>query len=222
MMLLPILASVLLLSPPLQMAAVAREMHAVPLDVHRFKVLGEEYDPENPHQQAPTYYHTVNDGHQSFIRGIYLPPQSTVTLFQDVPDVLHHGVRRMQWRWRAQVLPRNGNECANGLGDSAAAVYITWKRGLRWYSLKFIWSTDAPVGATCNRIRNPFVASDSIVLRSGPATNGWEEEAVDPEELFRQHFDSDVPELQGIGLMTDGDQTGSMSAADYAGFVLFK
>jgi len=128
----------------------------------------------------------------------------------------------MQWRWRAQVLPRNGNECASGLGDSAAAVYITWKRGLRWYSLKFIWSTDAPVGATCNRIRNPFVASDSIVLRSGPATNGWEEEVVDPEELFRQHFDRDVPELQGIGLMTDGDQTGSMSAADYAGFVLYK
>jgi len=28
--------------------------------------------------------------------------------------------------------------------------------------------------------------------------------------------------LQGIGIMSDGDQTGSMSAADYAGFVLFK
>ena len=222
MMLLLMLASVLLLSPPLQPAAVARQMHAVPLDVHKFKVLGEEYDPENPHQQAPTYYHTVDDGQQSFVRGIYLPPQSTVTLFQDVPDELHQGVRRMQWRWRAQVLPRHGNECASGLGDSAAAVYITWKRGLRWYSLKFIWSTGAPVGATCNRIRNPFVASDSIVLRSGPATNGWEEEVVDPEELFRQHFDRDVPELQGIGLMTDGDQTGSMSAADYAGFVLYK
>ena len=81
MMLLLMLASVLLLSPPLQPAAVARQMHAVPLDVHKFKVLGEEYDPENPHQQAPTYYHTVDDGQQSFVRGIYLPPQSTVTLF---------------------------------------------------------------------------------------------------------------------------------------------
>ena len=33
---------------------------------------------------------------------------------------------------------------------------------------------------------------------------------------------ADVPELQGIGVMSDGDQTGSISAADYAGFVLFK
>ena len=223
MTLLAITASVLVLSRPLQPAAVARQIHAVQLDVHRFKVLGEQYDPENPHQQTPTYYQTIDDAQQSFIRGIYLPPQSTVTLFQDIPDELRHGVRRMQWRWRAQVFPRNGNECASGLGDSAAAVYVTWKRGLRWYSLKFVWSTDAPVGATCNRIRNPLVASDSIVLRSGPPTDCWEEETVDPEELFRQHFaDKDVPELQGIGIMSDGDQTGSMSAADYAGFVLFK
>ena len=33
---------------------------------------------------------------------------------------------------------------------------------------------------------------------------------------------AEVPELQGIGVMSDGDQTGSISAADYAGFVLFK
>ena len=221
------LASMLVLSPPLQPAAVTPQMRAVPLDVHRFKVLGEQYDPENPHHETPTYYRIINDGGQSFIRGTYLPPQSTVTLFQDVPDELHHGVRRMQWRWRALDLPQGGNECANGLGDSAAAVYVTWKRGLRWYSLKFIWSTDAPVGATCNRIRNPFVASDSIVLRSGPATEGWEEEVIDPEDLFRQHFangdpGADIPELRGIGLMTDGDQTVSTSAADYAGFVLYR
>src|SRR5438445_1363148 len=215
MMLLLMLASVLLLSPPLQPAAVARQMHAVPLDVHKFKVLGEEYDPENPHQQAPTYYHTVDDGQQSFVRGIYLPPQSTVTLFQDVPDELHQGVRRMQWRWRAQVLPRHGNECASGLGDSAAAVYITWKRGLRWYSLKFIWSADAPVGATCNRIRNPFVASDSIVLRSGRATNGWEAEVVDPEELSGPHFARDAPALKGTGFMREGAETATVRVRDY-------
>ena len=98
---------------------------------------------------------------------------------------------------------------------------------MRWYSLKFIWSSEAPLGATCNRMRNPFVASDSIVLRTGRVSTGWVEETIDPEELFRQHFSngdprSEVPELQGIGLMSDGDQTGSISAADYAGFVLYK
>src|SRR5438105_13512540 len=98
MMLLLILASVLLLSPPLQPAAVVAQMQAVPLDVHKFKVLGEEYAPENPHQQAPAYYHTVDDGQQSFVRGIYLPPQSTVTPLQDVPAEVHHGVGRVRAR----------------------------------------------------------------------------------------------------------------------------
>src|SRR5437764_7102776 len=226
MLLVPTLGAVLLLATVQQPDGV-RQLRAVPLDVHRFQVLGQQYDPENPHNPDPTYYQTIDDPQESFIRGVYQPPRPTVTLFQGVPDELHHGVRRMQWRWRAQVLPRRGNECASGLGDSAAAVYVTWKRGLRWYSLKFIWSSEAPLGATCNRMRNPFVASDSIVLRTGAVSSGWVEETIDPEELFRQHFSngdprSEVPELQGIGLMSDGDQTGSISAADYAGFVLYK
>src|SRR5207248_11800901 len=140
---------------------------------------------------------------------LYPPPHATVTLFQEVPDELHRGVRRMQWRWRAQVLPRKGNECASGLGDSAAAVYVTWKRGLRWYSLKFIWSSEAPLGATCNRMRNPLVASDSIVLRTGTVSAGWVEEAIDSVALFRQHVangdtGSDGPAQQGLGVMRDG------------------
>ena len=31
-----------------------------------------------------------------------------------------------------------------------------------------------------------------------------------------------MPELQGIGILTDGDQTQSLSVADYAGFVFYK
>jgi hypothetical protein len=221
MTILPTLAALLLLAP-IQPGG-SLELRAVPLDVHRFKVLGQkDYDPESPHAPEPTYYRTIDDPQESFIRGVYQPPGASVTLFQSVPDELHHGVRRMQWRWRALALPRKGNECANGLGDSAAAVYVTWKRGLRWYSLKFIWSADAPLGATCNKVRNPFVVSDSIVLRTGATSPGWVEETIDPEALFRQHFGNDVPELQGIGLMSDGDQTNSVSAADYAGFVLYK
>src|SRR5262249_7571490 len=92
---------------------------------------------------------------------------------------------------------------------------------------KFIWSTDAPLGATCNRIRNPLLASDSIVLRTGASSGDWSEETIDPEALFREHFldgdpNGDIPELQGIGLLRDGDQTNSMSEDDCTGFVLSK
>jgi Protein of unknown function (DUF3047) len=208
-------------------AANGSRVRPFPLEVREFRILDERYDPENPHAEVKSYYQVFDDGHDRYIHGLYLPPRDTVTLFHEVPDPLRNGVRRLTWRWRANVLPRKGNECAPKLGDSAANVYVTWKRGMRWYSLKFVWSTEAPVGATCNKIRNPFTASDSIVLRSGATSIGWVEESIDPEALFRDHFaggdpNAEVPELQGIGLMSDGDQTNSASGADFADFVLYK
>jgi hypothetical protein len=191
-----------------------------PIDVRRFKVLERDSGPSN-------YYRVIDEQPQSFIRGVYETPSGTVTLFSAVPDELRRGVRRMRWRWRALVLPLGGNECVAGRGDSAANVYVTWKRGLRWYSLKFVWSSEAARNTTCNGIRSPLVFSDSIVLRSGGPLGVWHDEEIDPDALFREHFadgdpDAKVPELQGIGLMSDGDQTRSLSAADYAGFILYK
>ena len=76
------------------------------------------------------------------------------------------------------------------------------------------------MGQVCNKTRNPFVVSDSIVLRRGGGGSRWQEEAIDPDALFREHFGADVPELQGVGILTDGDQTKRVSVADYAGFTL--
>jgi len=193
---------------------------AFPLDVRRFQVLQRDSGPTS-------YYWLVDDPFERFIRGVYTPPLETVTLFADVGDGMRRGVERIRFRWRAWVLPLNGNECVPGRGDAAANVYIAWKRGLRWYSVKLAWSSDAPVGATCNSIRNPLVATDTIIVRSGSPTGVWHEEEIDPDALFREHFEggnpaAEVPELQGIGILTDGDQTRSMSAGDYAGFVLYK
>jgi hypothetical protein len=122
-----------------------------------------------------SYYWIIEEPGDSFIRAIYKPPLQTVTLFANVGDALRKGVDKIRFRWRAWVMPVAGNECVPGRGDSVANVYIAWKRGLRWYSVKLVWSTD----------------------------------------------DAEVPGLQGIGIMTDGDQTNSTSAADYAGFVLY-
>jgi Protein of unknown function (DUF3047) len=195
-------------------------LRAYPMDIREFRVLQRDSGPRN-------YYRRVTEGSEELIRGVYSPQLQTVTLFAPLPEALHRGVRLMRFRWRALVLPRGGNECVDGRGDAAANVYVTWKHGMRWYSLKLIWSTEAAVGATCSVTRNPFVASDSIILRSGQPTGLWHEEEIEPDALFRQHFEggnpnAEVPELQGIGILTDGDQTRSVSAADFAGFVFYK
>ena len=183
------------------------------LDVHSFRVVESYSGPVS-------YYKLVEDPEGAYIRAVYRPPLETVTLATEVPEALRQSTRLVRWKWRAQVLPRKGNECEPGYGDSAAVVYISWKRGLKWYSLKYVWSTDGAKGSVCDKKRNLFVVQDTVILESGGPTNVWKEERVDPTAEFRAHFEGDVPDLVGIGLMSDGDQTNSVSAADYAGFVL--
>jgi len=189
---------------------------AATLDVHSFKVL------EN-YSGPVSYYKIVEDPAQPFIRAVYRPPLETVTLGAEVPESFRQRPGRLRWKWRAQVLPKDGNECADGKGDSAAVVYVSWKRGLKWYTLKYVWSATGVKGRVCDQKRNIFVAQDTVILESGPPVGEWKEEEIDPTAEFRAHFEggnpnADVPDLAGLGIMSDGDQTKSISAADYTGF----
>jgi hypothetical protein len=133
----------------------------------------------------------------------------------------------LSWRWRAQALPIGGNECVKTKSDSAAVVYVTWRRGLRWYALKYVWSSSVQRGTVCEKKRNPFRAQDTIVLESGGPLNEWRTVELNPDAEFRRHFEpgdasAAVPDLIGVGLMSDGDETASKSSADWADFVLKK
>jgi len=196
----------------------ARSPQVTAIDVHAFRVLESYSGPVS-------YYKIVNDPAMPFIRATYRSPLETVTLGAEVPENLRQRTRHVRWKWRVQAFPKGGNECKGGFGDSAAVVYVSWKRGLRWYSLKYVWSTEAEVGSVCDQKRNLFVAQDTVVLRSGGALNEWRTEDVETSAEFRAHFEggnpnAEVPDLVGIGLMSDGDQTRSASAADYAAFEL--
>ena len=186
------------------------------LDVHDFQIVKRNSGPVN-------YYEVREDPQGAFIHGVYRPPLETVTLGIEAPDDLKTSAKRLRWRWRALTLPVHGDECKDEPKDSAAAIYVSFRRGFKWYALKYIWSSEATVGVTCNQKRNLFVAQDSIVLRSGGPLNQWVTEEIDLAVEFRRHFAggdpaADVPRFMGIGLLTDGDQTMSESAADYTGF----
>jgi len=191
----------------------ASALKEVKIDVHSFKVVESYSGPVS-------YYKLVEDPDNAFIRAVYRPPLETVTLAAEVPEALRQSTRRVRWKWRAQVFPNKGNECSPGYGDSAAVVYISWKRGLKWYSIKYVWSTEARKGDVCDQKRNLFVVQDTVILESGGPSNVWKEESIDPSAEFRAHFEGDVPDFVGVGIMSDGDQTRSISAAYYAGFTL--
>jgi hypothetical protein len=71
------------------------------------------------------------------------------------------------------------------------------------------------------------LAQETVALESGGPTGVWRQEDVDLKAEFRRHFDDgdprgDVPDFVGVGIMTDGDDTQTDSAADYADFVLVR
>ena len=169
------------------------------------------------------YYTVHNEGLFPFIRGSYRPPFETAVLGYQVSDGERSQVRFLHWKWRAVTLPNGGNECQAGKGDSAAVIYVSWRRMLRWYTVKYVWSSVGPRGATCDKRSNPFMAQDTVILETGGPLGEWRDESIDLDAEFRKHFadgapSASVPDFMGVGLMTDGDQTHSESVGDYAAF----
>jgi hypothetical protein len=193
-------------------------LQAAAINVHGFRVVESYSGPVS-------YYKIVEDPQEPYIRASYRPPLETVTLGVEIPENLRKETKRVRWKWRVLALPKGGNECKPGLGDSGAVVYVSWKRGLKWYSLKYTWSTTGTKGDVCDQKRNLFVVQDTVILQAGPPLNEWRTEEIDPSAEFRAHFEhgdpnADVPDLVGLGIMSDGDQTNSLSSADYTGFTL--
>jgi len=205
---------------PVLLASSAARADDLSIAPAAFQIVKQKSGPVN-------YYSVVTEGDRSFVRARYTPPTKTAVLGYRVADGDRRRIRRVKWQWRAQQLPSGGDECTPGKGDSAAVVYLTWKRGLRYYTLKYVWSSVASVGRICDSKRNPFVAQDTVVRRSGGPIGSWLSEEVDLAAEFRRHFeggrpDADVPAFIGIGLMSDGDQTRTPSSADYGSFVLVR
>jgi DUF3047 family protein len=189
------------------------------LDVHAFRPV------EGPSSGPEVYYEIVERDDGSMLRGSYRPGMQSVTMGIPVPPHLARRARLLRWSWRARAFPDRGDECRDGRGDSAASVSLAFKRGLKWYILKYVWSSVAPLGAVCDRKRTLLLARDAIVLESGGSPGTMRREVVDVRRAFIDHFaggdpSAEIPDLVGIGVMTDGDQTRSESGADWTDFEL--
>lgn len=128
----------------------------------------------------------------------------------------------LSWRWRARVLPEDGDERIGSKNDSAVAVYVVLDQNFFHIpkTLKYVWSTTLPIGTKHRRdgIGRPNV----IVLQSGTAKLGkWVTESVNVYEDFVRTFGKKPPKSAvGIGVLTDGNATKTDSQGDYDDFVI--
>jgi hypothetical protein len=173
---------------------------------------------------GPVNYYVVSPGPPEHVHSHYQPGLKTAVVGYAATDSQARATK-LSWRWRAIALPVGGDECRSGKGDSAAVVYVSWKRALRYYTLKYVWSAVGTRGAVCDKKRNPFLAQDTVVVESGAPLGEWKSVSLDLQAEFRKHFEggdasAEVPDFFGIGLMSDGDQTHSVSSADFGDFKL--
>src|SRR5215470_13568402 len=93
-------------------AAAESQANEIKLDVHEFKIIERESGDVN-------YYKVVDDPAMAYIHSAYMPGTETAVLGHDVPAETARAAQKLRWSWRAMTLPKDGNECLGGHGDSA-------------------------------------------------------------------------------------------------------
>lgn len=128
----------------------------------------------------------------------------------------------VSWRWRAKQLPKGAGENNPKINDSACGIYIVFKGGVFIpHSIKYVWSTSLPITDTDVSYKDYL---KTIVLDSGTEhLNKWVHHEVNFLEHFRRFFKkADMPDILGIGVLTDANATSSVSECDYDDFHLRK
>jgi Protein of unknown function (DUF3047) len=206
----PVLAALLSLALATSPADVLR------LDVRSFQVVKQSSGPVN-------YYRVQTGPEGTFLRALYMWPLETVVLGLEVPNHFRRGLKTLRWRWRVHAQPPGGDDCQPDVGDAAAGVFVNFRAGLKGFVIKYVWNSGGAAGRSCELINWLFFAKRVVVLRSGGPLDTWEREEVDPRADFARYFGvppDDVPDLVGLGILTDGDATRSRSEADYGDFEL--
>ena len=131
----------------------------------------------------------------------------------------------LSWRWRVVVPPEGGDERYKEKNDSGAAIYVVFNRGwpkFRRHVIKYVWSSaDLPKGEVLKGHYDPNMYV--VVLRNARSPlNRWFSEKVNVFQDYKRIFRKAPPEIIGVALMTDADDTNSRAVADYDDIVFWK
>lgn len=125
----------------------------------------------------------------------------------------------LTWNWRASQLPSGAQENNDDKNDSACGVYVTIGMGPGARALKYVWSTQLPVGDVVTRRNGKLKIK---VADTGPANlNKWRSHSVNVPQDYKALFGEDLGKNpSGIAILTDGNATHTPAACDYANFTV--
>jgi hypothetical protein len=142
----------------------------------------------------------------------------------------------LSWRWKVDGVVAGSDPTRKAGDDYAARIYVAFRyepervsllRRLRFRALRmlnpdvpygalnYIWATAAPAGTT---VESPYAGNfvKLIAVQSGTGRAGrWIEERRDVRADYRAAFGSEPPQVEGVAIMTDTDNTGASASAWY-------
>ncbi len=129
----------------------------------------------------------------------------------------------LKWRWKVVSLPVGGDERYKSKGDSAAGVYVIFPGGFLSVlpkCLKYVWSaSDLPRGFMTE---SPYSKKTKVIIlenRKSPL-GVWIDEKVNIYTDYIKYFGKKPKIAKGIGIMSDSDNTKSLSVAYYDNIIL--
>lgn len=136
----------------------------------------------------------------------------------------------ISWDWRVHTLPKGGNERIDSRNDSAAGLYVIFRRTnipfVGWQNqpvnwIKYVWSSTLPAGTVINTNRTSMGVTlfegRYVVVASGPGElKKWVSFKRNIAEDYRKLFGS-APRFNPsmVAILTDANDTKSAAAADY-------
>lgn len=147
------------------------------------------------------------------------------------------------WRWKVSNVLRNADPRRREGDDYPARLYITFVydpaklsfvermkyRAARAYygeypptgAINYVWDSRTPVGTS---LPNAYTdRTRMIVVESGAAKVGrWVAERRNVYDDFKEAFGEEPPEISGVAVMTDTDNTGESATAFYGDIVFEK
>lgn len=121
----------------------------------------------------------------------------------------------LQWCWQISTTYPGLDETTKAGDDYPARVYVARKTGLLpWQvqSVNYVWSSTQDAGSTWT---NAFTdRAELMALQGGPSKVGeWVAEVRNVRDDFATLFGDTVTTIDGVALMSDGDNSGNDATA---------
>lgn len=168
------------------------------------------------------YTLTDNDNHAPVLKAI---AQGSASAFYRQGRIDLDATPCLSWRWRIkETAPDNLDERSKSGDDYAARVYVIKRGGLAFWrarTINYVWSASQPVD---EHWPNAYAGDNARMwaLNSGNGKAGdWVSHRRDIQRDWQQAFAESIDHLNGVAIMTDGDDSNSVLHAEYADLRFF-